>query len=242
MSGEIQDIEQEIVDRVFELGDRKIESLMTHRRDILFIDISDSLEEIRAKVKAEPHSAYPITIDHNPDKVQGIIHMKDLFECAFDQNFDIKKSIKKPIFLFESTPAYKLLDMFKKQKMHYALITDEYGSIVGFVTMDDVVDALVGDITQEHQHEYTIIQRDENSWLVDGQFSFPEFLRKMQLNDDYISEQFHTLGGYIIHQYQAIPTTGISVKLENYIIEVVDMDGPRIDKVLVTKTPLVESL
>ncbi len=242
MSGEIQDIEQEIVDRVFELGDRKIESLMTHRRDILFIDISDSLEEIRAKVKAEPHSAYPITIDHNPDKVQGIIHMKDLFECAFDQNFDIKKSIKKPIFLFESTPAYKLLDMFKKQKMHYALITDEYGSIVGFVTMDDVVDALVGDITQEHQHEYTIIQRDENSWLVDGQFSFPEFLRKMQLNDDYISEQFHTLGGYIIHQYQAIPTTGISVKLENYIIEVVDMDGPRIDKVLVTKTPLVEPL
>ncbi len=241
ISGEIQDIEQEIVDRVFELGDRKIESLMTHRRDILFIDISDTLESIREKIKAEPHSAYPVTIDHNPDKVQGIIHMKDLFECAFNVQFDIHNYIKKPIFLFESTPAYKLLEMFKEQKMHYALITDEYGSIVGFVTMDDVVDALVGDITQEHQHEYTIIQRNENSWLVDGQFSFPEFLRKMQLSDEHISEQFHTIGGYIIHQHHAIPTTGIIVSLENYTLEVVDMDGPRIDKVLVTEKPTNEA-
>ena len=235
ISGEIQDIEQEIVDRVFELGDRKIESLMTHRRDILFIDMEDSLEDIRAKVKAEPHSAYPVSIDHNADKIQGIIHMKDLFESAFSETFDIKKYIKKPIFIFESTPAYKLLEMFKEQKMHYALITDEYGSIVGFVTMDDVVDALIGDITQEHQHEYTIVQRDENSWLVDGQFSFPEFLRKLQLSDEYISDEFHTIGGYIIHQHRSIPTTGIVVKLEDYSIEVVDMDGPRIDKVLVMR-------
>lgn len=235
LSGEIQGIEQEIVDRVFELGDRKIESLMTHRRDILFIDMEDTLEEIRAKVKAEPHSAYPVTLDHNADKVQGIIHMKDLFESAFSKTFDIETYIKKPIFLFESTPAYKLLEMFKEQKMHYALITDEYGSIVGFVTMDDVVDALVGDITQEHQHEYTIVQRNENSWLVDGQFSFPEFLRKMQLDDQYISDEFHTIGGYVIHQHQSIPTTGIVVQLENFTIEVVDMDGPRIDKVMVTK-------
>ncbi len=235
ISGEIQDIEQEIVDRVFELGDRKIESLMTHRRDILFIDMEDSLEEIRAKVKAEPHSAYPVSIDHNADKVQGIIHMKDLFESAFSKTFYIKHYIKKPIFVFESTPAYKLLEMFKEQKMHYALITDEYGSIVGFVTMDDVVDALIGDITQEHQHEYTLVQRDENSWLVDGQFSFPEFLRKMHLDDEHISDDFHTIGGYIIDQHRSIPTPGIIVKLEEYSIEVVDMDGPRIDKVLVTR-------
>lgn len=235
MSGEIQDIEQEIVDRVFELGDRKIESLMTHRRDILFIDLSDSLEEIRDKVRKEPHSAYPVTINNNLDNVQGIIHMKDLFECTFNPNFEIESYIKKPVFLFESTPAYKLLELFKEQKMHYALITDEYGSIEGFVTMDDVVDALVGDITQEHQYEYTIVQRDENSWLVDGQFSFSEFLRKLQLVDDHISEHFHTIGGYIIFQHQAIPSTGIVVHLENYELEVVDMDGPRIDKVLVTR-------
>ena len=235
ISGEIQDIEQEIVDRVFELGDRKIESLMTHRRDILFIDISDSLEEVRDKIRKEPHSAYPVTINHNLDNVQGIIHMKDLFESTFNPNFEIESYIKKPVFLFESTPAYKLLELFKEQKMHYALITDEYGSIEGFVTMDDVVDALVGDITQEHQYEYTIVQRDENSWLVDGQFSFSEFLRKLHLIDEHISEHFHTIGGYIIHQHQAIPTTGIVVRLENYELEVVDMDGPRIDKVMVTK-------
>lgn len=234
-SGEIQDIEQEIVDRVFELGDRKVESLMTHRRDILFIDVSDSLEEIRGKINKEPHSAYPVTSDNNLDKVIGIIHMKDLFEGAFTRPFELSKYVKKPIFMFESTPAYKLLEEFKLQKMHYALITDEYGSIVGFITMDDVVDALVGDITQEHQYEYTIHQRDENSWLVDGQFSFIEFLRKMNLDDDHVSDHFHTIGGYIIHQHQAIPATGTIVELENLTLEVVDMDGPRIDKVLVIR-------
>ncbi|MBL0100389.1 MAG: HlyC/CorC family transporter [Saprospiraceae bacterium] len=233
-SGEIQDIEHEIVDRVFELGDRKIESLMTHRRDIVHMDLSDDIQSIREKIGKEPHSAYPVTENHNLDKIVGFILLKDIFEGFFDTGFNIKSYIRQPLFLFETTPAFKLLDLFREQKIHYALITDEYGSIKGFVTMDDVLDALVGDITQDHQTEYSIAKRDDNTWLVDGQFSFAEFLRKFKIAETEISEEYHTVGGYIINSFSSIPNIGVKVELENLTLEVIDMDGPRIDKILVT--------
>jgi putative hemolysin len=160
--------------------------------------------------------------------------LKDIFEGSFSKTFNLKAYLKQPLFLIEATPAFKLLDLFREGKMHYALITDEYGSTKGFVTMDDVLDALVGDISQEHQSEYTIIQRDENSWLVDGQFSYNEFLRKFKISDQAFSEEFHTVGGYIIHEHKTIPGTGVKVEMEHLTLEVIDMDGPRIDKILVT--------
>ncbi len=233
-SGEIQQIEHEIVDRVFEFGDKKIESIMTHRRDIIAIDIDDSVDEIKNKIFQEPHSSYPVTKNNELDDIEGIVLLKDLFEGILGYSFDLKKHIKKPIYLYENTPAFKLLEMFRQERMHYALITDEYGSIKGFVTMDDVLDSLVGDITQDHQQEYSLFKRDENSWLVDGQFSFSEFLRKMHVSDEYLSESFHTIGGFIIEQHKSIPNIGTKVDIENYTLEVIDMDGPRIDKILLT--------
>ncbi|MFZ1559403.1 MAG: hemolysin family protein [Saprospiraceae bacterium] len=232
-NGEIQAIEHEIVDRVFELGDRKIGSLMTHRMDIIFIDIKDDIQTIRKKIGNEPHSAYPVVENNNLDKTIGIVLLKDIFEGGFSKTFNLKTYLKQPLFLMESTPAFKLLDMFREGKVHYALITDEYGSTKGFVTMDDVLDALVGDISQEHQSEYSIIQRDDKSWLVDGQFSYSEFLRKFKLSSHEFSEEFHTIGGYIIHEYKTIPITGVKVEIEHLTLEVIDMDGPRIDKILV---------
>ncbi len=234
-SGEIQQIEHEIVDRVFEFGDKKIESIMTHRRDIIAIDIEDTIEEIKNKIFQEPHSSYPVTKNNELDDIEGIVLLKDLFEGILSYSFDLQKYIKKPIYLYENTPAFKLLEMFRQERMHYALITDEYGSIKGFVTMDDVLDSLVGDITQDHQQEYSLFQRDENSWLVDGQYSFSEFLRKMQLSDEYLSEDFHTIGGFIIEQNKSIPDIGTKVTIENYTLEVIDMDGPRIDKILLIR-------
>lgn len=234
-SGEIQDIEHEIVDRVFELGDRKIGSLMTHRMDIIYIDINDDIQTIRKKIGQEPHSAYPVVENNNLDKTIGIVLLKDIFEGSFSKNFNLKAYLKQPLFLIEATPAFKLLDLFREGKVHYALITDEYGSTKGFVTMDDVLDALVGDISQEHQSEYSIMQRDEKSWLVDGQFSYNEFLRKFKISNQEFSEEFHTVGGYIIHEHKTIPDTGVKVEMEHLTLEVIDMDGPRIDKILVTE-------
>jgi putative hemolysin len=233
-SGEIQDIEHEIVDRVFELGDRKIGSLMTHRMDIIYIDIDDDIQTIRKKIGQEPHSAYPVVENNHLDKTIGIVLLKDIFEGSFSKTFNLKAYLKQPLYLIEATPAFKLLDLFREGRVHYALITDEYGSTKGFVTMDDVLDALVGDISQEHQSEYSIMQRDENSWLVDGQFSYNEFLRKFKISTQDFSDEFHTVGGYIIHEHKTIPVTGVKVELEHLTLEVVDMDGPRIDKILVT--------
>lgn len=233
--GEIQDIEHEIVDRVFELGDRKIESLMTHRKDVVFLDLTDDLKSIQSKVIENPHGAYPVTQNHNTDKIAGIVILKDLFEGFVEPTFVLSSVIKDPLFLFESTPAYKMLDLFKEKKMHYAVITDEYGAMQGFVTMDDVIDALLGDITTDTVQDYVIEKRDENSWLADGQFSFSEFIRKFKLTDIQPSEQFHTLGGYIIHEHKSIPKTGTQVKIGPLKLEVIDMDGPRIDKIMIIR-------
>jgi putative hemolysin len=234
--GEIQDIEQDIVERVFELGDRKVNSLYTHRSQIVFIDANDSWESVKSKINEEKHSAYPVCENRNLDDIIGVVLLKDLFAPTINDNFDIKNFIKSPVFFNENSYAYKVLEIFKKEKMHYGIVVDEYGSTVGMVTMDDVVDALVGDMTENDQYEFQIIQRDENSWLVDGQYSFIEFLKHFDLNIE-VSKQykFTTIAGLLIHTNNSLPNVGDKFQFENYEIEIVDKDGQRIDKIMVTK-------
>ncbi|MFO7673347.1 MAG: hemolysin family protein, partial [Lutibacter sp.] len=234
--GEIQDIEQDIVERVFELGDRKVNSLYTHRSQIVFVDTKDSWDTVKRKINEEKHSAYPVCENNNLDDIIGVVLLKDLFTPTINDNFDIKNFVKKPVFLNESSYAYKVLEIFKKEKMHYGIVVDEYGSTVGMVTLDDVVDALVGDMTENDQYEFQITQRDENSWLVDGQYSFVEFLKHFDLNIE-VSKQykFTTIAGLLIHTNNSLPNVGDKFQFENYEIEIVDKDGQRIDKIMVTK-------
>lgn len=234
--GEIQDIEQDIVERVFELGDRKVNSLYTHRSQIVFIDTTDSWDTIKSKINEEKHSAYPVCENNNLDDIIGVVLLKDLFTPTTNDNFDIKNFIKKPVFLNESSYAYKVLEIFKKERMHYGIVVDEYGSTIGMVTMDDVVDALVGDVTENDQYEFQITQRDENSWLVDGQYSIIEFLKHFDLNID-VSQQykFATIAGLLIYTKNSLPNVGDKFQFDDYEIEIVDKDGQRIDKIMVTK-------
>lgn len=234
--GEIQDIEQDIVERVFELGDRKVNSLFTHRSQIVFIDTTDSWDTIKSKINEEKHSAYPVCENNNLDDIIGVVLLKDLFTPTTNDNFDIKNFIKKPVFLNESSYAYKVLEIFKKERMHYGIVVDEYGSTIGMVTMDDVVDALVGDVTENDQYEFQITQRDENSWLVDGQYSIIEFLKHFDLNID-VSQQykFATIAGLLIYTNNSLPKVGDKFQFDNYEIEIVDKDGQRIDKIMVTR-------
>lgn len=234
--GEIQDIEQNIVERVFELGDRKVNSLYTHRGDIVFFTVKDTWEEIKNKINQEKHSAYPVSKSNDIDDIYGIVLLKDLFSHTSDESFNIKDIIKTPIFLNENTYGYKVLEIFKKEKMHYAIVVDEYGSTVGIVTMDDVVDALVGDSTENDQEEYQITQRNENSWLVDGQYSLIEFVKYFDLNfEEDFQDKFTTVAGLIIHKNNTLPNIGDSIIIENLKLEIVDKDGQRIDKILVMK-------
>lgn len=234
--GEIQDIEQDIVERVFELGDRKINSLFTHRSEIVYFDANDSWEEIREKINGEKHSAYPVCENNDIDEVLGIVLLKDLFVPEIDKDFKLTDYLKKPLYLNENTYAYKVLELFKSEKMHYGMVIDEYGSIQGIVTMDDVVDALVGDATEVDQDEYQIVQRGENSWLVDGKYSIVDFLKyfNITLEDDMV-DKFTTVAGLVINLNSALPNVGDKVTIQDYEMEIVDKDGHRIDKIIITR-------
>nr|WP_255502165.1 hemolysin family protein [Algoriphagus sp. AK58] len=233
--GEIMDIEQDIVERVFELGDRRINTLLTHRGELVFFDVEDTEEIVRQKISKEKHSAYPLCKDGDLDDIVGIVLVKDLFDARLQEGFDLRKIAKTPLFLNESMFAYQALELFKAKKLHYGLVIDEYGVTVGIVTMDDVVDALVGDSTELDQNEYQIVQRDEDSWLVDGQYSIIDFEKYFDLEISPKSKSFTTLAGLILYKSAYIPNVGDSVIVQNLKLEVVDKDGQRIDKVLVTK-------
>jgi len=234
--GEIQNIEQDIVERVFELGDRRVNSLYTHKNDIVFFVETDDLQTVRQKITAEKHSAYPVCSEDDIDKVTGIVLLKDLFTPSIEQDFDLKNFIKDPLYLTEGTYAYKLLEMFKAKRMHYAIVVDEYGSTKGIVTMDDVVDALIGDVTEHNQDEYQITVRDDSSWFVDGQYSFAEFLRYFDIEmEEEIDADFVTIAGFFIYKFNNLPNIGDIVTIDSYTLEVIDKDGQRIDKILVTK-------
>jgi len=234
--GEIQDIEQDIVERVFELGDRKVNTLLTHRNELVYFNTTDTFEEIRYKINLEKHSAYPLIVDGNLDKIVGIILLKDLFS-PFNQNtFSLEKIAKRPLYLNEDTYAYKVLELFKKAKMHYGIIVDEYGITIGIVTMDDLLDALVGDVSEIDQDEYQIIERTHNSWLVDGQFPFVEFQKRFELDLDFDAEnRFNTLAGLIVYTNSMMPNVGDRFVFGNFEMEIVDKDGQRIDKIMITK-------
>jgi putative hemolysin len=234
--GEIQDIEQNIVERVFELGDRKVNTLYTHRTDIVFFDENDSWEVIREKINTEKHSAYPVCKDNNLDHVIGILLLKDLFSGNLNQDFSILEYAKEPLFLKENMYAYNVLELFKREKMHYGIVIDEYGTTQGIVTMDDVVDALIGDVTEMDQDEYKIISRDENSWLVDGQYSAIDFMRyfNLYMNEE-SREQYTTVAGLFIFMCNSLPEIGDKISVGEYTLEVIDKDGQRVDKIMVTK-------
>ncbi|MBK6546200.1 MAG: hemolysin family protein [Saprospiraceae bacterium] len=234
--GEIQDIEHNIMERVFEMGDRKVNTLFTHRGEIVYFTTSDTWEEIKFKINQEKHSAYPVTQSNNLDDILGIVLLKDLFTPTADKEFNILDYVKNPLYLNENTYAYKVLELFKKEKMHYGIVVDEYGTTIGIVTMDDVVDALIGEVTENDQDEYQITQRNENSWFVDGQYSIFDFVKYFDIElDENYQNKFTTVAGLVIYKNNTLPEIGEKFDFDKYELEIIDKDGQRIDKILVTK-------
>ncbi len=232
--GEIQRIEQSIVHRVFALGDRKVTQLMTHRNDLVFFDINDSYGQIKAAAAGEAHSVYPV-VEKNLDKLLGIVSVKDIFPEDFTEKpFALKDFLRKPLMVHENTSAYKVLDNFKENKIHYAFVVDEYGILQGMVSMDDIVDALIGDTSEYNQEEYQIQKRDDGSWLADGQYPFFEFLHYFDISQEENSGDYNTLGGLILYQLNHMPVTGEKIQWKKFTFEVIDMDENKIDKILIS--------
>jgi putative hemolysin len=230
--GEVQEIEQDIVERVFHLGDRDISSLMTYRNDMVFLQLGYTAEQVRTMLNQEMHSIYPVYED-DKSFVKGVVLLKDLFRHIDDQDFDLGKLLMKPYFLSEHISAYEALIQFKESKVHYGIITDEFGQTQGIVTMNDLLQALVGDFSDFYAEEFEFIEREDGSWLIDGQYPLVEFFRHFDLEDMASDLRYTTLGGLVMNESRSIPKTGQIIRWMDFEIEVVDMDGARIDKVIV---------
>lgn len=231
-AGTIQEAEQEIIERVFHLGDRNITSLMTHRSDIIWFSLDDNEDKIKEKILQEPHSAYPIC-DGSIDQIKGVVSIKDLYISPDDTLF--RDLMKPALFIPENNTPYQVLEKFKQSKNHSAFIVDEYGSILGLITLNDIMEAIVGDLPQADIADYEIRQREDGSYLVDGQIPFYNFLsyygKTEWMNEG--EQDFDTLAGFILHKLERIPKTGDRLEWKDFTLEVLDMDGHRIDKLLV---------
>ncbi|HLG39718.1 MAG TPA: hemolysin family protein [Chitinophagaceae bacterium] len=231
-AGTIDEKEQEIIERVFHLGDRNITSLMTHRSDIIWFNLDDNEEKIKEKIFKEPHSAYPIC-DGSIDEIKGVVSIKDLYMSPDNTLF---KDIMKPaLFVPENNSPFQVMEKFRATKIHSCFIVDEYGSILGIVTLNDILEAIIGEIPQPDIEDYEVKARDDGSFLVDAQIPFYDFLSKFD-KAEWMHEgeqDFNTLAGFILHRLERIPKTGDKLEWKGFSIEIIDMDGHRIDKVLV---------
>lgn len=233
-AGTIEEEEKDIIERVFHLGDRNITSLMTHHSDIVWFDVSDNEEKIREKIVSEPHSIYPIC-EGDIDNIKGVVSIKDLYVA---DDFTLFKDLMKPaLFVPVNNTAYQVMEKFKESKIHSCFIVDEYGSVLGMITMNDIMGAIIGAIPQpDDAAAYEIVKRDDGTYLVDAQIPFYDFLTRFDkaswINEE--SQEYDTLAGCILDELERIPQPGDKMEWKGFNFEIVDMDGHRIDKILVT--------
>ena len=230
--GTIEEEEKDIIERVFHLGDRNITSLMTHRTDITWLDINQTVQQIKDKFEDIIYSSYPVC-DEIVDNIKGTISVKDLLKAS--PTTLLKELVKPALFVPENNSAYQLLEKFKDTKIHSCFIVNEYGTLEGMITLNDILEAIVGDVPQTGQDEYEITERADGTYLVDAQIPFYDFLSRFE-KTDWMNEgdhDFDTLAGFVLHELEHIPQTGETLEWRGFHIEIIDMDSQRIDKLLV---------
>lgn len=232
--GEIKEVEHDIVERVFNLSDRDVNTLMTHRNDLVWLDVEDSVDEIRKTIQDRVYNVYPVASEQL-DEIIGVVLLKEFFADFKNEDFNLRNYIRPAQFVPETMSAYNVLELFRKSQQFYALITDEFGSIQGMLTINDLTEALVGNIIEPDEHEEQIIEREDGSWLVDGQYSFYDFLAFFDMEDLYQEHDYNTLSGLILDILERIPAEAEKLRWKEFEMEIVDMDAARIDKVLVRR-------
>ncbi|MEH2212844.1 hemolysin family protein [Nostoc sp.] len=235
-AGTFEEAEQDMVERVFRLGDRPVSYLMTPRPDIVWLDLDDSAEENRQKMVDSAYSRYPVC-QGGLDNVLGVIPVTDLLARSFrGEPLDLTIGLRQPVFVPESTRGLKVLELFKQTITHMALVVDEYGVIQGLVTLNDIMSEIVGDVpSTDGQDQPQAVQREDGSWLLDGMLPVEEFLELFGM-EEWESEErgsYQTLGGFVITHLGRIPAAADHFEWQSMRIEVMDMDGNRVDKVLV---------
>jgi putative hemolysin len=230
--GAIEEEEKEIIERLFHLGDRNITSLMTHRTDIVWFDEQETVQQIKDRIEELAYSTYPIC-DKVVDDIKGVVSVKDLVKAAPETK--MQNLCRTAMFVPENNTAYQVLEKFKSTKIHTCFIVNEYGTLEGMITLNDIMEAIVGDVPQTGQEEYEIVERNDGTFLIDAQIPFYDFLRHFD-KTEWMNEgeqNFDTLAGFVLHELEHIPVTGERCEWNGFEIEIIDMDGQRIDKLLV---------
>ncbi|MFO1237313.1 MAG: hemolysin family protein [Alphaproteobacteria bacterium] len=236
-AGVIEHEERRMMVEVLRLADRSVESIMTPRRDIYWIDLGDGEAKVRDEIRESPFSRILVGQNGSIDEPLGVVLKKTLLDALLaGKPFDVRAALTQPIYVPESATALNLLQLFKSQTSHLAVVVDEYGSIQGVVTPHDLLSAIAGELQEEHSPSTpSVIAREDGSYLVDGRCDLIELEDALGLKTE-DSTGFHTAAGLALQAFKRLPRDGEVTQWEGWRIEVVDMDGPRIDKLLFKKT------
>lgn len=248
-TGAVAELEQRLIERVFRLGDRRVKSLMVPRTEIEWLEIDAPPELLRRKIASASHSHFPVCRG-GLDRVVGVVHLRDMVRrglsgpgWAAGGRVDLSAVMRRPLFVPETAPALKMLETMQRSRTRFALVVDEFGALVGLVTLGDIVQAIVGDVLHRGEggeaEEPGAVQRPDGSWLVDGSMSLDRLWELMKLRErpDDVEPDVATVSGLVTWKLGHIPTSGERFELAGHTVEVVDMDRQRVDKVLVAKAP-----
>lgn len=236
-AGEVQEVEQDIMERVLVMGDLKVSSIMTYRKELVCLDIRMDATTIRQIIQDDLYEAYPV-VDGSLEKVCGIVTLKSLIVALDRKDFSLESVTNQPLYLPESMTVYKALELMKEHKTSRALVCDEYGSTQGIVTTKDILEGLVGEVGDMADDDVPCIveRKDGQGWLVDGQCPLYEFLSYFDCEElNPTNSNCNTLAGLVLEQLGHIPEAGERIKWHHFFFEIMDMDGARIDKILVTQ-------
>ncbi|MDP3427667.1 MAG: hemolysin family protein [Humidesulfovibrio sp.] len=236
--------EKDMLERVFRLGDRRVSSLMRHRSKVVWLDINDPAEDTLARMVENPYSRFPVC-DGDLHAVLGVVKAREyLAALVADPAARLEEYLHAPVFIQDTIRATALLEAFQgRSRMHFAMVVDEYGDVMGIATLNDILEALVGDLpVLQAGEEPEAVKRGDGSWLLDGLIPMEDACQVAGIcrGQDAL-EAYETLAGFILHHLQRIPEIGDVVEWEGFLFEIVDMDGRRIDRVLVTKLPASQS-
>lgn len=238
--GVIDDDERNMMQRVMRLGDRTAESLMTPRMRITWLDSAASFEENLAEMRETPYSRYPV-YRRDDSEVLGVLEVKSLLDRLDERAPELFKTLRPAVFVSESTHALKLLEIFREEQQSLALVVDEYGDVTGMVTLNDLMGAVLGRIQSGENAEFDalVVTREDGSLLVDGTLPVDELRQLLETSKlpEEDEHDYHTAAGMTIARFGRIPHVGEHFNWDGWRIEVVDLDGPRVDKLLLTPLP-----
>lgn len=240
-AGVFHESEQEFVSNVLRLDEQRIGAIMTHRSDIYLVDLDDPEDEIRRRIAESPYERIVVCRD-GLDHIAGILRTTDLLKPALTgMPLSIETALRDPLYVPDSVTTTQLLESFRKARMQFALIVDEYGDLEGLVTLTDVLTSIVGELpSSASPDDQDVVQREDGSWLVDGTVTIERLKSALEIESDLPGEDenaFNTLGGFVMHMLGRIPAVTDHFECEGLRFEVMDMDRNRVDKVLVARLP-----